>query len=198
MKQEIIRKDEVRINNEKRNVNKLIATINRYTDRLNNEKQAITLTDILEMCTNYKAYQQKVFLSKLKEICEMFCLDYEQAKTTDYYLSGKGEIFYNMASAKSELLRQMAQDIRNFDHFTVSCISIENNVAAINEDAESRIKDKFTYKTLNDKQAEATKILKQMQELNTKLVKLGYRKTDFKHLIKLDGSLDEKLIHAVS
>ena len=198
MKQEIIRKDEERINKERKNVEKLIATINRYTDRLNKEKQAIARTDIIEMCTNYKAYQQKVFLSKLKEVCEMFCLDYEQVKTTDYYLSGKGEIFYNMASAKSELLRQMARDIRNFEHFTVSCINIENNVAAINEDAEMRIKDKFTYKTLNDKQTETTKILKQMQELNSKLVKLGYKNTDFKYFFNSDGSLDEKLIQAVS
>lgn len=198
MKQEIIRIDESRIKNERKNVDRLIATINRYTDRLNNEKQTITETDVLEMCTNYKAYQQKVFQSKLKEVCGMFCLDYEQLKTTEYYLTGKGDIFYNMASAKSELLRQMARDIRNFDHFTISCINIENNVAAINEDAEMRIKDKFTYKTLNDKQAETTKILKQMQELNSKLVKLGYKNTDFKYFFNLDGSLDEKLIQAVS
>ena len=71
----------------------------------------------------------------------MFCLDYEQVKTIDYYLSGKGKIFYNMASAKSELLRNMAREIRNYDFFTVSCVSIDNNVAAINEDAEMRIKE---------------------------------------------------------
>jgi hypothetical protein len=160
MKQEIIRIDESRIKNERKNVEKLIATINRYTDRLNNEKQAISLTDILEMCTNYKAYQQKVFLSKLKEVCEMFCLDYEQVKTTDYYLSGKGEIFYNMASAKSELLRQMARDIRNFDIFTVSCICIKDNMAEIKEDTEKKIAEKYTYRTLSDKQAETVRLLR--------------------------------------
>ena len=56
MKQEIIRTDENKIKNERKNVSRLIATINRYTDRLNNEKQTITGTEILEMCANYKAY----------------------------------------------------------------------------------------------------------------------------------------------
>ena len=78
-----------------------------------------------------------------------------------------------MCEINKEIENQINKLLLREYHFLIDYVVIDNGKAVLIKDAYRLLKDHYTHNTLNDKQCEITKQVKQMQSINAKLASLG-------------------------
>lgn len=189
MKQEQIKIDTQQIEKTKRDLNRLIETINNTTGI------EITKEDLQQMFTN--DYKITLYLNVLKDVCTKYYLDFETMRTAQGRLLGRYEQYYLMVEDRIRPYRELSNRIKRYDKRLLNYIDVIGNKAVLIEDAENMINDRFTYYTASEKQTQLVKQLKIIQETIKDLNKQGYDDLFIKSCFHRDKEINEKVIYSI-
>lgn len=184
---ELIAVELYEVENQKDKLIEVINVINKYTDKLKNRGYNITINDITDITNNSSEYINKHYLKELKDICDMFALDFDEVSTKEYNMTHSENMFAGMANAKIELIRQFAKEVANVgligDRVFLDYLEITDNIASPKLNYENDIKDRYSHYAKNSKQTEITKALRKLQATINEAKKLGYTGYEVKNFI---------------
>lgn len=145
------------LNYNKKEVDNVLLNLPKALQKVKNKYELISIKD------NYKNVIQQIYLAELKNICDQFAIDFDQAKlfdTTGYY-----DRYKDMASRKSETERERIYQI----HLLVYDIPTDLINKYVNDTLQidvKGIKEYFTTYTNKDVQhAKISKVIDLLKEL---------------------------------
>ena len=173
------------------NLNNIIDTINKHTDKLNAKEYNLTITDIIKIANDPKAFKNEHYQTELEKVCEQFGLNFEEYSTFTYSINNP--MFSDMANTKCKAFYSLCNELMTCficgDGILADSkyITISNNVASKTANAETLLKEYHTDYTINDRENKVLDILKEMMVLYAELDKLDVDKIKADYLITSDG-----------
>lgn len=144
----------------------------------------ITIDEILQIQYNYKGYYNSIYLDELKNICDIYYLNFNEVKLFD--TTGKYDIYKNMANGKTKKLRDRISHLHSLLLFIPvevikTCIIENKGVLSVDKE---KVYNFYTDYTDNEKALNViNNIIKLMKSLDIK----GY---DIKALVDNDYNIN--------
>lgn len=193
MKKQVIRFNKRAYDEAIKSLDNAIKTINKYSQELTTNGYMLTIQDIKLIANNNKEFNNNAYIRYLKEICNVFGLDYNKVSTFEYSISNR--MFSDMANIKSSYLYSFSNKLHTcfmLHKYLADSkyIDIINNVASKTIQAEELIKELYTSYTNNDKQNIVLELTRQLQDLYSRFNKQGISNNSITRLINNDGSIN--------
>ena len=144
----------------------------------------ITINEILQIQYDYKGYCNRIYLDELKNICDVYYLNFDEVKLFD--TTGKYDIYKNMANGKTKEQRDRISYLHSLLLFIPvevinTCIVENKGILSVDKD---KVYNFYTDYTDNEKAFNnLNKIIKLMKDLNIK-------SSDIKLLIDNDSNIN--------
>lgn len=167
----------IRVNREQ--ANKCIDDLNKVLADKN-----ITIDEILQIQYDYKGYCNRIYLDELKNICDVYYLNFDEVKLFD--TTGKYDIYKNMANSKTKEQRDRISQLHSLLLFILvevikTCIVENKGILSVDKE---KVYNFYTDYTDNEKAFNnLNKIIKLMKDLNIK-------SSDIKLLIDNDYNIN--------
>ena len=152
----------IRVNREQ--ANKCINDLNKVLADKN-----ISIDEILQIQYDYKGYCNRIYLDELKNICDVYYLNFDEVKLFD--TTGKYDIYKNMANCKTKEQRNRISHLHSLLLFIQvevikTCIVENKGILSVDKEKVFNFYTDFTdnEKALNN----LNKIIKLMKDLNIK------------------------------
>lgn len=167
----------IKVNREQ--ANKCIDDLNKVLADKN-----ITIDEILQIQYDYKGYCNRIYLDELKNICDVYYLNFDEVKLFD--TTGKYDIYKSMANGKTKEQRDRISQLHSLLLFIPvevinTCIVENKGILSVDKD---KVYNFYTDYTDNEKAFNnLNKIIKLMKDLNIK-------SSDIKLLIDNDYNIN--------
>ena len=144
----------------------------------------ISIDEILQIQYDYKGYCNRIYLDELKNICDVYYLNFDEVKLFD--TTGKYDIYKSMANGKTKEQRDRISQLHSLLLFIPvevinTCIVENKGILSVDKD---KVYNFYTDYTDNEKAFNnLNKIIKLMKDLNIK-------SSDIKLLIDNDYNIN--------
>lgn len=180
----------------------LLFVINKYTQTLTDEGINLSIDDIVEIIQDYRKFELKIFKIEANKVCNTFGLNADEAGTIDFKI--KNDMVSKIISHNCEPFDKFCFDIRtcfcNGHTYLADSkyLSISNNIASLNVNVESNLREYWTSYTETDKQNRILDIVYKLQNVYREFEDMNINRNNANMLLDNSNNVNLPLFYQLS